>query len=409
LDVTRLSYVLLSIDIGIFDIPAMKVGTLDTLMSLSDELARVQGYAEGVVRKVERQITEGFNASLAASNNSNSNSIQTFRVGSSSVNEYVRKFTWDSDKYSTKESLTNIMQRLVKEAEQIDNDMREVGAVYSEKKSALQALERKRSGNIMVCGLEEVITPQLVDKTGVEFQPADSEYFSTILLVISKVAEEEFLQVYEKLDGDSVPVGPESNRESVRGSPVVPASAKKLIEDKDGYVLYAVTILKKFTDSFKSACREKRFVIRDFQYDPLASKNSQDSYVKLEKDVAAALDQLKDKSSSNYGEAVSVWLHLTAVKIYVDSVLKYGLPVNFCAILLKLEKNGARKVLESLQTAWMEIGEASNNIQMINLAATKGDSMIIPGVSDGNETGNFPFVFIDLDVKDSTAAVSQSR
>ena len=96
-----------------------------------------------------------------------------------------------------------------------------------------------------------------------------------------------------QLDPEAVPVGPENNRDSRRCSPVVPRcgrsgglpllllvpprcgrrarrlsrtllslavarSARRLAEDKDAYVLYTLTILKKFGDSFRAACREKR-------------------------------------------------------------------------------------------------------------------------------------------------------
>jgi hypothetical protein len=38
-----------------FEIPELRVGTLDTLMTLSDELNKIDMYVEGVVKKVGRQ------------------------------------------------------------------------------------------------------------------------------------------------------------------------------------------------------------------------------------------------------------------------------------------------------------------------------------------------------------------
>ncbi len=95
-----------------------------------------------------------------------------------------------------------------------------------------------------VTGLEDVITPAALTKAGAEVLPADSEFLQTVVLVINKqqvwarhsvptrvtrsanvAQEEQFLATYESLDGQSVPLGPAADRESVRGSPVIPRSA----------------------------------------------------------------------------------------------------------------------------------------------------------------------------------------
>lgn len=41
--------------------------------------------------------------------------------------------------------------------------------------------------------------------------------------------EEKFLEIYETLDSESVPYGDAEDREGVRGSPVVPRSAKFVV------------------------------------------------------------------------------------------------------------------------------------------------------------------------------------
>lgn len=39
-----------------FDVPDFRVGTYDTLMSLSDDLTKVDMFVEGVTRKIARQV-----------------------------------------------------------------------------------------------------------------------------------------------------------------------------------------------------------------------------------------------------------------------------------------------------------------------------------------------------------------
>jgi hypothetical protein len=50
--------------------------------------------------------------------------------------------------------------------------------------------------------------------------------------------------------------------------------------------------------------------------------------------VAAALSILKDMSRRRYEEALARWVHLKMVRVHVESVLRYGLPVNYSAWLL---------------------------------------------------------------------------
>ena len=44
-----------------FEVPSLTVGTLDTLMTLSDELVKTDGVVEQTVRKIERTTAELFN------------------------------------------------------------------------------------------------------------------------------------------------------------------------------------------------------------------------------------------------------------------------------------------------------------------------------------------------------------
>ena len=103
-------------EVSPFEVPAMKVGTLDSLLSLADDLARADAFAEGVVRKVERQIAEAHTASkladlakagVAAGGEDRDRGAAAiapleFRAGGLPVAEYVKKFTWDSEQYDAK-------------------------------------------------------------------------------------------------------------------------------------------------------------------------------------------------------------------------------------------------------------------------------------------------------------------
>ena len=38
---------------------------------------------------------------------------------------------------------------------------------------------------------------------------------------------------------------------------------------------------------------------------------------------------------SSYGEAFSSWIHVTSVRLWVESILRYGVPPRFLAVLMR--------------------------------------------------------------------------
>jgi V-type H+-transporting ATPase subunit C len=39
---------------------------------------------------------------------------------------------------------------------------------------------------------------------------------------------------------------------------------------------------------------------------------------------------------THYGEAFVAWMHIKVIRVFVESVLRYGLPVDFTAVLYKV-------------------------------------------------------------------------
>lgn len=418
------------IDITVFDVPrTLKVGTLDTLMTLSDEVGRTDSYIEGVVKKVERQVAESYFASstaelLKAGKEITPGSIKPLQMyvpgpdrGPVPVHDWANTFKWDSNAWGeNQESLSEILRRLSTAAEKVDADIRVYTQAYQERKTAFVTAERKKSGNLMVAALEDIITPEVLTRSGSEYISSDSEYLATMVVILQKAQEESFLETYTTIDGESVPLGPEGRRENVRGSPVVPGSARRLAEDKDGYVLYTVVILKKFIDSFRAACREKRFAVRDFNYDPLQAGSIAREVEERNKELTAALAQLKTESRRKYGEVMQIWFHVKAIRVFIESVLRYGLPVRFASILFKINRTtgsnnteNVNKLLNVIKEEWKGLtGGRSGFDDAYSSKNNNGNDPVIPGISDATTVAAaHPFVFFDLDIKQDTSQLSK--
>lgn len=55
----------------------------------------------------------------------------------------------------------------------------------------------------------------------------------------------------------------------------------------------------------------------------------------IENDLRTQWSQLVRWARTNFGEALAAWIHLKALRVFVESVLRYGLPVNFCVGLVQ--------------------------------------------------------------------------
>lgn len=57
----------------------------------------------------------------------------------------------------------------------------------------------------------------------------------------------------------------------------------------------------------------------------------------------------------NLSQVFVAWIHLKALRVFVESVLRYGLPVNFQALLLQTEKKHSKKLREELASLFVHL------------------------------------------------------
>lgn len=81
---------------------------------------------------------------------------------------------------------------------------------------------------------------------------------------------------------------------------------------------------------------QSSFIVRDFKYDEDAlqkQKHELDETVAVEKEQQMELFRL---ARTNFGEVFASWIHLKALRVFVESVLRYGLPPDFTAVTISV-------------------------------------------------------------------------
>ena len=165
-------------------------------------------------------------------------------------------------------------------------------------------------GNLSNKSLTSIVKPSLIIQ--------DSEYLETHLIAIPKQITKDFLKKYETI------------------SPwVVPRSAV-LIDSDDEFTLYAVTTFKKHSTEFIHKCRENKWTPRDFEYKEGGKEEEQKEVERVGKDERKVWGEALRLGRTAWGEAVMGWIHVLALRVFVETVLRYGLPLQFVCGLVRV-------------------------------------------------------------------------
>jgi V-type H+-transporting ATPase subunit C len=166
------------------------------------------------------------------------------------------------------------------------------------------------SGNLATKSLASIVDPrQLVQ---------DSEYLETHLVAVPAQQIKEFLKTYETV----APM-------------VVPRSATLVASDEE-FTLYAVTTFKKYSQEFVHKARENKWVPRDFKYTAGGREEEAKEVERIGGDERKLWGETLRLGRTGWSEAVMVWIHVLVLRVFVETVLRYGLPLDFVSALIRV-------------------------------------------------------------------------
>ncbi|KAJ3998462.1 hypothetical protein F5050DRAFT_1567138 [Lentinula boryana] len=299
-------------------IPSFKTGTLDSLIALSEDLPKQDTFFTNTVAKVVDTLRNLLN-------NDPSKLSQHILVNESSIESYLLgQWRWNEGRYGVQKGLRDMAETLNKEMTSIDNAMRAKLTNYNLVKGSLIQMQRKKTGNLSVRSLADIVTKE-------DFIQ-DSEYLETLLAAVPKNLVKNWNAKYERL-----------------ANMVVPRSANVVASD-DEYTLFSVVIFRRVHDEFIQQCRENKFIIRDFAY-----SEEQIAKQRQELDTADVTErelwtELLHLSRTNFSESFQILVHLKVIRLFVESVLRYGLPANYIGIVIQPDPKTVKKTFGILQS-----------------------------------------------------------
>lgn len=183
-----------------------------------------------------------------------------------------------------------------------------------------------------------------------------------------------------------------SRRERQKKRSATNISHSKIDED-DEFGLFTVTVFQRIADEFAHKAREEKFIPRDFTYDEDAlqtQKRELEEAVATEREQQAELLRL---AKTNFGETFAAWLHLKALRVFVESVLRYGLPPDFASVTILPKPKFEKKVDETLVAQYGRLGGIHGQANK-----SEGQEEILDhDLQSVNDSNYRPYVQFELD------------
>lgn len=166
------------------------------------------------------------------------------------------------------------------------------------------------SGNLATKSLTPVVDPTILVR--------DSEYLETHLIVVPATARKDFMRSYETI----APM-------------VVPRSALQIAQD-DEFVLFAVTTFKKHSNDFLQKCREQKWTPRQYKYVEGGKEEERRELDRVAKEEKKIWGEALRMGRTGWSEGVMIWLHVLTLRVFVEAVLRYGLPLEYVSVLIQV-------------------------------------------------------------------------
>nr|XP_043903968.1 V-type proton ATPase subunit C 1-B [Solea senegalensis] len=331
-----------------FHIPDLKVGVLDSLLTMSDDLSMLDKLTESVIKKTGqcmKEVMEHAADKVLENVFANGDHGINQRVVLSPLNaylksfradlmSYVTKFQWDKAKYPTALPLSSLADIINKDVSLVETELKFQSTAYNNVKASLQSLEYELDGNLQTRSLNGIVR-----KEDLVF----SEYLTTLLVVVSRGNYLKWERTYESLSDF-----------------VVPRSSRKLHEEGESGV-FSVTLFKRAVCEFKAKAQQSKFTVREYSFDLEEAKQRERKQLSVHKKEQYGIFVRWLKV--NYSETFRAWIHLKALRVFVESVLRYGLPVSYQALLLQTERKHSQKLKDDLASLFIHLDPTATATQ----------------------------------------------
>lgn len=330
------------------------MGTLDLLVAVGEDLGKIDQSFEAIIDRLHghlKNLEQAFPEDTAMfKGTSNSGSFDNF-----DLEEYLSSFQWDLMKYRMEASVKDIADSLAAEISQTDQLVKSKMNAFYQAKGEIDAINKSKTGSL----LSRDLTASLEGKDLV----AGSEFMETLAVIVPRLAKSEWEAGYQSL-----------------AELVVPGSSQYIEEDPE-YLLYTVTIFKRAKADFIKACSSHKYSTRELKKSDEAAQTRSEADMKaLEAGLRSQWSNLFKLVRSNLAEAYMAYMHVKSLRLFVESVLRYGLPAQYLCVYIRFTAGQEKQVpvfkkkllqaLESLRLPGISLVELATAMHSLGLSSS---------------------------------------
>merc|ERR1712080_32339 len=139
---------------------------------------------------------------------------------------------------------------------------------------------------------------------------------------------------------------------------VVPGSAKEMVCEDD-FVLYRIVVFRKGVENLKKLLRQERYTVRQFKFDPEENRARKEEKQRLIEKRRKAWNNVVKWGKVWFEIIFKIWIHIKALRCFVEAILRYGLPPDFQAFLIEIKKGKIDSLRSNLKAHYASLGNKS--------------------------------------------------
>ena len=109
-----------------------------------------------------------------------------------------------------------------------------------------------------------------------------------------------------------------------------------------------VSVFRKYKEDFAQACRENKYIVRDFRFDSSLAQKSAEELEDARDKEKFELKKFSESLKVVFSETFQALTHVKLLRLYVESVLRYGLPTDYAYVVINLDDKSSSKLLPPL-------------------------------------------------------------
>ena len=126
------------------------------------------------------------------------------------------------------------------------------------------------------------------------------------------------------------------------------------IADNDKNMLFSIVCMKDEATDYIKVLKKNGFPAQIFDCDPQGYQKELELKTKLEMDLNTLNMKLLKECKAFFGELFQAFIHLKIMRVFIDGVLRFGIPPTFFLCIMRPDKNRDKKVMDALENQFAE-------------------------------------------------------